>query len=65
LVAPTLLIVGEHDRQVLELNRGAAERMRGPHELALVAGAGHLFEEPGALERVCELATGWFGRYLG
>jgi putative phosphoribosyl transferase len=65
VVSPTLLIVGERDQQVLELNRRAAECLRCPHELALVSGAGHLFEEPGALERVCELAIDWFGRYLG
>lgn len=62
--APTLLIVGGHDPQVLDLNREAARHMRSTVELEIVAGATHLFEEPGALERVSELACGWFSRYL-
>jgi pimeloyl-ACP methyl ester carboxylesterase len=65
VVSPTLLIVGERDVEVLELNRGAARRLRSPHELEVIEGAGHLFEEAGALERVCLLAIGWFQRYLG
>lgn len=64
VLCPTLLVVGERDADVLELNRRAAAQMRCPHELALVAGAGHLFEEPGALERVCQLAVDWFQRHL-
>jgi len=64
VLAPTLLIVGGEDREVLELNREAAARLRCPHELAIVDGAGHLFEEPGTLERVAELAVGWLRRYL-
>ncbi len=63
--APTLLIVGGHDTVVLELNRLARRRMAAPVELAVVPGAGHLFEEPGALERVVELARDWFRRWLG
>jgi pimeloyl-ACP methyl ester carboxylesterase len=62
--APTLLIVGGDDVQVITLNRQAVRRLRCGHELALVAGAGHLFEERGALERVTELATNWFQYYL-
>lgn len=62
--APTLLIVGGADREVLALNRRAAERLGGPHRLAIIEGAGHLFEEPGALRRVADLAALWFGRYL-
>lgn len=58
--APTLLIVGGADREVLTLNERAAARLRCRHELAVVPGAGHLFEEPGALERVSELAAEWF-----
>jgi putative phosphoribosyl transferase len=65
VVSPTLLIVGERDVEVLELNRGAARRLRCPHELEVIEGAGHLFEEAGALERVCLLAIDWFQRYLG
>lgn len=64
VISPTLLIVGERDREVLELNRAAASRLRCPHELAVVPGAGHLFEEEGALQRVSELAIEWFQRHL-
>ncbi|RSS76734.1 phosphoribosyltransferase [Streptomyces sp. WAC06614] len=63
--APTLLVVGGADPLVLDLNRRAASLLRCPHELAVVPGAGHLFEEPGALEAVAELARDWFVRYLG
>jgi putative phosphoribosyl transferase len=62
--APTLLIVGGADRVVLALNRQAQRAMRGQTRLEVVEGATHLFEEPGALERVAELARGWFVRYL-
>jgi putative phosphoribosyl transferase len=62
--APTLLIVGSEDREVLELNRRAAASLRCEHELAVVPGAGHLFEEPGALEQVAALAGDWFARHL-
>ncbi len=61
---PTLLVVGSLDRTVLELNHGAARRLGGPHRLAVVDGAGHLFEEPDALATVAELAADWFGRWL-
>jgi putative phosphoribosyl transferase len=60
VVAPTLLIVGELDREVLELNREARKRLRAETRLEVVPGAGHLFEEEGALERVAELAAAWF-----
>jgi putative phosphoribosyl transferase len=62
--APTLLIVGETDAPVLELNRRALDQMSGTRELAVVPGASHLFEEPGALEDVAQLASAWFGRHL-
>jgi pimeloyl-ACP methyl ester carboxylesterase len=62
--APTVLIVGELDREVLALNRDAAARIAGPTELVIVPGATHLFEEPGALDVVAELATRHFIRYL-
>jgi len=62
--APTLLIVGGEDEVVLDLNEEAAARLSCVYELSVVPGAGHLFEEPGALERVAQLATDWFGRYL-
>ncbi|HEU4975664.1 MAG TPA: YbaK/EbsC family protein [Baekduia sp.] len=62
VAAPTLLIVGGADVQVLELNRLARDQLRCPSELAVVPGATHLFEEPGALEEVARLASGWFRR---
>jgi putative phosphoribosyl transferase len=62
--APTLLIVGDRDVAVIGMNREAMARMRAPVEIELVPGAGHLFEEPGALERVAELAADWLGRHL-
>jgi putative phosphoribosyl transferase len=64
VTAPTLLIVGERDREVLALNRAAQKLLGGPSELALVAGATHLFEEPGALDDVATLAARHFTRYL-
>lgn len=63
--APTLLIVGSLDREVLEVNRRAQSRMKCPVELAVVPGATHLFEEPGALDRVASLAVAWFERHPG
>ncbi len=65
VVAPTLLIVGGRDEVVLEINQKVFERLNQPKALDVVAGATHLFEEPGALERVAELARDWFTRYLG
>jgi putative phosphoribosyl transferase len=62
--SPTLLIVGGADWQVLELNEQAARQLRCEREVAVVPGATHLFEEPGALERVAELAAAWLCRYL-
>jgi putative phosphoribosyl transferase len=59
-----LLIVGGRDELVLELNREAQRRLTVPSELAIVPGATHLFEEPGALEEVSRLAAGWFERNL-
>ena len=64
VAAPTLLIVGDRDEQVIALNREACRRMRATVELSLVTGAGHLFEEPGALDAVARLATAWCDRYL-
>jgi putative phosphoribosyl transferase len=64
VVSPTLLIVGGDDRTVLQLNRQARSMLRCPSELEVVPGATHLFEEPGALERVAALAAGWFSRHL-
>jgi putative phosphoribosyl transferase len=62
---PTLLIVGERDTEVVELNRKALERLPGAKALEIVPGATHLFEEPGALDEVARLAGEWFMRYLG
>jgi putative phosphoribosyl transferase len=62
VTAPTLLVVGGADEVVLGLNRRAAALIPAPHEVAVVPGATHLFEEPGALERVTELARAWFLR---
>jgi putative phosphoribosyl transferase len=62
--APTLLIVGGADEVVLDMNRSAQARMTIEAELEVVPGATHLFEEPGALERVAELAGAWFVAYL-
>jgi putative phosphoribosyl transferase len=65
VTAPTLLIVGGSDEAVMRLNRSALGELAASHkELLTVAGATHLFEEPGALERVAELARAWFARYL-
>ena len=58
--APTLLIVGGEDVDVLELNRQAARELRCEHRIAVVPGATHLFEEPGTLEAVVDLARRWF-----
>lgn len=61
---PTLLIVGGDDDVVIELNREAQTELRCLNELIIVPGATHLFEEPGALDMVAELATDWFTHYL-
>ena len=60
VTAPTLLMVGGRDQQVLALNEEARKFLAGPSELVVVPGAAHLFEEPGALEEVARLATEWF-----
>jgi dienelactone hydrolase len=62
--APTLLIVGENDDQVIQLNREALEQLRCEKRLIIVPGATHLFEEPGALDEVARLARDWFHRHL-
>jgi putative phosphoribosyl transferase len=63
--APTLLIVGGADEGVIGLNEEAHEQLPGERRLEIVPGATHLFEEPGALERVADLAAGWFAEHLG
>jgi putative phosphoribosyl transferase len=64
LVTPTLLIVGAGDPDVIDLNLSALERIRGEKRMAIIPGAGHLFDEPGALDRVAELARRWFESHL-
>jgi putative phosphoribosyl transferase len=64
VLAPTLLIVGEADTVVIELNRRAMAQLTCPTRLEIVPGATHLFEEPGTLDRVVALATAWFVQYL-
>jgi pimeloyl-ACP methyl ester carboxylesterase len=63
--APTLLIVGGTDDIVIELNEMARDQMRCEVKLEIVPGATHLFEEPGALEKVARLASEWFVKHLG
>ncbi len=63
--APTLLIVGSHDPDVLALNRSALARLGKESKLSVVPGASHLFEEPGALAEVARLAAAWFREHLG
>ncbi len=64
VLAPTLLIVGGADFQVIKLNKEAYRELECEKELVIVPGATHLFEEPGALERVAALAARWFARHL-
>ena len=62
--APTLLIVGSLDPEVLELNRQAYTKLRSEKSMEIVKGATHLFEEPGKMDMVCDLAAAWFDRYF-
>ena len=64
VLAPTLLLVGGLDGPVIDMNREAFAELRCKKELVIVPGATHLFEEPGKLEEVAELAVAWFGRHL-
>lgn len=63
--SPTLLLIGSLDHEVLALNRQALELLTGPAKLEQIAGATHLFEEPGTLEQAAAKACRWFGQYLG
>ena len=65
VVAPTLLLVGGWDAEVIELNRQAQRQMTNKNKLEVIPGATHLFEEPGKLEIVAKLSADWFLRYLG
>jgi hypothetical protein len=62
--APALLIVGGDDEAVIDLNRAAMQRMHAPVRLEIVRGATHLFEEPGTLEQVAQLALDWCRDHL-
>jgi putative phosphoribosyl transferase len=62
--APTLLIVGGNDEPVIGMNQQAYDRLQCEKQMEIVPGATHLFEEPGTLERVAELASDWFKKYL-
>ena len=62
--APTLLIVGGDDTPVIAMNREAYDRMQCVRRMEIIPGAGHLFEEPGTLEKVAHLARDWFLQYL-
>jgi putative phosphoribosyl transferase len=64
VVAPTLLLVGGLDTEVIELNQEALNQMTAEKKLVIVPGATHLFEEPGTLEQVAKLSSEWFLRYL-
>jgi len=64
VMAPTLLIVGDKDRTVLQLNREALELLPCEKHLSIVPGASHLFEEAGTLEIASDLASNWFAKYL-
>jgi putative phosphoribosyl transferase len=64
VTAPVLLIVGGDDWPVISMNRDALENLPGTKELKIIPGATHLFEEPGALEQVAQLASEWFSRYM-
>ncbi len=64
VTAPTLLIVGGEDIPVIPLNEAAYAQLKCPKKLVIVPGATHLFEEPGALDKVAQLAKDWFINYL-
>lgn len=64
IAAPTLLIVGGEDREVLALNERARARMRCESALVIVPGAGHLFEEPGTLDQALDAARAWFAKHV-
>ena len=61
---PTLLVVGEHDKELIDCNQSAFSTLGGKKQIKIVRGAGNLFDEPGKLEKVAVLATKWFEKYL-
>ena len=65
VTAPTLLVVGELDGIVIELNAAAHDAMHCERKMVIVPGAGHLFEEPGTLDQVVDRARAWFLQHLG
>jgi putative phosphoribosyl transferase len=62
--APTLLLVGGWDEEVIELNKQAQSQMQNENKLVIIPAATHLFEEPGKLEEVAKISRDWFQRYL-
>jgi putative phosphoribosyl transferase len=62
--APTLMIIGGRDPKILEANQLASRELLAPHRIEIIPGATHLFEEPGALERVAALAAAWFDEHV-
>jgi pimeloyl-ACP methyl ester carboxylesterase len=64
VAAPTLMIVGGRDPKILEANKLASRELSALHRIEIIPGATHLFEEPGALERVAALAAAWFGEHV-
>lgn len=64
VTAPTMLIIGGLDEQVIELNKQAYERLTGKRRMEIVEGASHLFEEPGKLREVASLSSEWFNEWL-
>jgi len=64
VTSPTLLIVGGNDGVVIELNQKAYDKIRAVKQIEIIPGATHLFQEPGTLERVAEMAADWFVKYL-
>jgi len=64
LSTPILLIVGGSDEDVIELNQKSYEKIKSQKKIEIIPGASHLFEEPGALEKVADIAAKWFSEYL-
>lgn len=64
VTSPTLLLIGSRDPEVIELNQYAFNLLGGEKKMEIIPGATHLFEEPGTLEKVCELAYAWFDTWL-
>lgn len=65
VTCPSLLLVGELDFKTIDLNREALKHIRGKHQLAVIPGASHLFEEPGKTEDVAQIIASWLRKHLG